>query len=494
MWTAISLCLTLAVSDFVDSFARPRRRPFCGGWRALLFRFAALAWIWLVALAISRRPAFAFVATIVTGVILVVISNLKALSLAEPLVFADFAFLGPILRYPRLFYLERRAVLLIVAAIAVTLGLIVLWWHVEPVALGGAMWLIPLAGALALPIVVLLRPGGGWLDRLAAGVAPVPRLDGHLGSLGLVGSLAAYWTRWVDEGRRPQRGPSIPAPVMERGDYDAVLVIQAESFVDLRRLGMAGLDLPAYDSLKERARATGLIEVPCVGAYTLRPEAAAITGLGFDDLGFGGFHPYLRSRRLAPFALPRALHGERWERIFVHPYDPAFFRREIAIPRFRFDRFADISCFSEADREGHYVGDLAVADFLIGAFRKARGEGKCLYAQAVTMEAHDPFGPGRLPGEDDPVRQFVHHLRNADRMLARLAEALDAEARRVLLVHYGDHVPVLPGFADPFPDTRTDFLVVELGREAEATPVLGTISRPEHLNALVRAALVLEAP
>ena len=35
------------------------------------------------------------------------------------------------------------------------------------------------------------------------------------------------------------------------------------------------------------------------------------------------------------------------------------------------------------------------------------------------------------------------------------------------LVFYGDHAPVLKSFADPFPDPRTDYVIVPMSRAAK---------------------------
>jgi phosphoglycerol transferase MdoB-like AlkP superfamily enzyme len=233
-----------------------------------------------------------------------------------------------------------------------------------------------------------------------------------------------------------------------------------------------------------------LLEVPCEGAYTLRPESAVITGLGFREQGFDRFHPYLRPQRLNGHTLPQQLAVSGWDTLFVHPHDSSFFRRANAIPVLGFDRFADEQAFIDAARFGPYVCDGAVADFILAQIETPPGRG--LFVYAVTMEAHDPYGPKRLPGEDDPVWQYIRHIENADRMLGRIADELDRRGVRALLVFFGDHVPFLPEFADPFPDVRTDFLAVELGPPSGRAPIASAVNRPEHLHGLIMRLAGLE--
>jgi len=76
--------------------------------------------------------------------------------------------------------------------------------------------------------------------------------------------------------------------------------------------------------LRANALSSGLLEMPCEGAYTLRPESAVISGRGFAEQGFDRFHPYLRPLRIAADALPRQLHDAGWDTLFVHPHDACF--------------------------------------------------------------------------------------------------------------------------------------------------------------------------
>ena len=199
--------------------------------------------------------------------------------------------------------------------------------------------------------------------------------------------------------RRPSRISNRSSP-----PYDAIIVVQAESFVDLRRLGHADCGLPAFDELKERAISSGLLEVPCEGAYTLRPESAVITGLGFSEQGFDRFHPYLRPQRLAADGAAAPAVAERAGiRCLCIPTMARSSAATRAMPVLGFAEFADERAFAGARRVGPYVCDDAVADFLLAEARERGAQpSRRLFAYAVTMEAHDPYGPGRLPGRGRP--------------------------------------------------------------------------------------------
>ena len=465
--------------EAVDALARPRR-GFLGGSRAAIIGrtavFLLLVGAWL---GLFGRLWFALAASMITFAIILAISNAKQRSLYEPLVFSDFAFILPILRHPALFYIERREGLALIAGAALLLAVIAAWVGLEPRS-------IPLPAQLALlgAEAVLLWLAARifvWPKALTFADACDPRAGVRRYGLSL--PLVTAWLRWCGEGRRPL--PAIPAPE-PAPDIDAVVVVQSESFMDLRRIDL-GVDLPEFDRLRPRSVAHGLLEVPCFGAYTLRPEVTVITGLASEDQSFDGLHPYLRPQRFAPASLAAALGGRGWRTVFLHPYDERFFRRREAIPVLGFDRFIAQRDLPEAERSGYYISDAAVAGVIEEEVARARQDGVKLYLVCVTMEAHDPFRPGRVPGKDEPLQQYLHHIGHADAMLGRLAAHFDTAAERVLLAFYGDHAPVLKE-VDPERERRTDFVILDCGRAAPRREGTAPVQwRPEQIGGFIRA-------
>jgi hypothetical protein len=64
----------------------------------------------------------------------------------------------------------------------------------------------------------------------------------------------------------------------------------------------------------------------------------------------------------------------------------------------------------------------------------------------------------------------VQVLEHGDALLGRLVQAFDNWPGRVVLLFYGDHVPLLKAYANPFPDRSTDYVLLELGRGAVRRP------------------------
>jgi phosphoglycerol transferase MdoB-like AlkP superfamily enzyme len=483
----LSILAALAGSECADRLARPRGLRAAQPLAGLAWRIAIPVLLWLSVTAATGRPFFAAAVSVATAATLAVISRLKQRHLREPLVFSDLAFVAHVARHPHLFYLRKSHVAALIGGSLLVGIAIAGWLALEPPGIGAAGRMIAAAFALGLAAVLALKPD--FLIRAARRVVTRPALEADVARIGLLATLLIYWLLW-----RAQPLPAVREsradPVRASSDrYANVIVVQAESFIDPRRLGYADIALPAFDRMKERALSHGLLEVPCEGAYTLRPESAFISGLGFRDQGFDAYHPYLRPGRIAPGALPRMLSAQGWWTVFVHPHDIRFFRRDRAMPQFGFTTVIDESALGAPDRHGPYISDAAVARVIMQEARAARDAAQPMFLFAVTMEAHDPYGPGRLPGEDHPVRQYFQHLRNADRMLAALVDAFDDEESRTLLVFYGDHVPFLPQLADPFPDSRTDYVIVELGRNASRSDANASISACEHIHEFLRGRL-----
>ena len=162
--------------------------------------------------------------------------------------------------------------------------------------------------------------------------------------------------------------------------------------------------------------------------------------------------------------------------MFIHPYHPEFFWRHKGLPAIGFDRLAMLGAFEGASKVGDYASDLAVAERVVAEARAARGP---RFVFAATMENHGPWEAGRFDGLVDPVAIFKRHLQNGDSMLGRLLDAFEAWPGRVVLLFHGDHVPLLKTYADPFPDARTDYVLLEIGQQARK---IGVPSAPRTLR------------
>lgn len=454
----LSLLLLFAGAVLLERSVIPRPAR----WRRPALAWAALTGFCLggyaLLLGLTGRPLLALLLALVSAVALQRVSNAKYALLREPLVFSDFALIPQVLRHPRLYYAElaqQTRTWLLALPVAALLGL---WLWLEP-SLPSPPWRLALLlggpGLLfALPWLPLLGP---MLRREAARVLPQPDPLGDIERLGLGASLLLTLLRWLDT--RPPTPPAPPPLPAVRAARPAplVLAVQSESFLDLRRLRDDAPELPNLARAQARATAWGPLQVPAIGAYTMRTEYAFLTATPNRALGFDALDPYLRADRHPLPTLPAGLASAGWKTLFVHPHVPTFFRRHKVMPALGFARLVTEEAFDGAERVGPYVSDAALTTELL---RRMAEESEPCFLFAVTMENHGPWRPGRLPGLEQEAAIYVQHLRHADAMLGRLLEGLEASGRPWAFCFFGDHPPILRSIGDPAPDSRSDYLLL----------------------------------
>jgi len=270
--------------------------------------------------------------------------------------------------------------------------------------------------------------------------------------------------------RRAGAAPPVGTPKSTAAPREPIVLVQSESFFDARRLhaDVPRDLLPTFDACSATALQRGLLSVPGWGANTMRTEFAVLSGLSDVELGFDRFNPYHAFARRPVASLAWELRARGYRTVCVHPFDRRFFRRDIAMPNLGFDAFLGPESFVGAACNGLYVTDEALAQRIVTLLGS---EGPNLFVFAITMENHGPWNgavSGREPGRrvlamaapDAALRQYLDGLRNADRMLAVLSDAL-AKEHPGLLGFYGDHLPSLPTVFDAvgFSDPRTDYLI-----------------------------------
>jgi phosphoglycerol transferase MdoB-like AlkP superfamily enzyme len=458
----------------VEFFTSPRSPLVARCTAAVLLRAAVFAVVFAFFFAISWRPAFAAAGTIAFTAVFVAISRAKVAFIHEPLVFADLAFIADIFRYPKLFYTNFLGPRFLAAAVGILGTIIAAWFYFEPpmlpkagrvaAGLGVGAWLV-LALAAFLPI--LRQP----LERWALAIKAVP--DAHLdvASDGQLVTLAGDFLAWRGDDRarriqcwKPALHLSL-ARARKEPPAELIVVAQCGSFVDFRRLDGCPLALPHLDRARRRAAAWGMLETPIGGGYTMRSEFAVLTGRKPQDIGFDRYYPYLNSAAYGGHALPAALRYNGYQTAFIHPYYPDFFWRHRGLPAIGFDRLVMLEEFAGAAKVGDYVADSAVGERVVSIAKASQGR---QFLFAATMENNGPWEVGRFAGLSAPIPIFKQHLANGDRMLGYLLDAFENWPARVVFLFYGDHVPLLKAYADPLPDPRTDYVLLELGRDAPA--------------------------
>lgn len=476
IWLLTSWFLSLIASSLLERASAPTS-PFLGERPdVILFRFWLASLVFSLFFCLSWRPGFALFATITFYAVWMAVTRAKSWYVHEPVVFSDLAILLDIFRFPDLFYAKFINLKSIIAAVLALVVLIGGFFWFEPSILPqthGVVWVFGLLlvwfGLCALPFV---KGPDRLIGQWALGALPRPDYEGDIARHGYLVSFVLYALCWREQKRRMEEhqaeAKALPAAKAEEL-ADLIIIIQSESFYDLRHLKGHETALPGLDAARSKARLLGRLQSHVRGGYTLRSEFSLLTGLAASTIGFDRFHPYLNAGAYQAAALPNRLAGQGFASHFLHPFHGHFFNRHKAIPQLGFSDLQMLDAFSEAEVSGKYVSDDAVAQRVIDIANGAGGGAPRLIF-AATMENHGPWEAGRFDGLGDQVEIYKKHLTNADAMLLKLIEFLDQRAGRSVLLFYGDHVPILKSIGDPFPDELTDYVLLEFGSGRTVQP------------------------
>ncbi|WP_322783339.1 LTA synthase family protein [Gluconobacter vitians] len=433
-------------------------RSTAGFFRASIFRFFMAFMMFGALLFLVGHPGPAAVLTILIGVLLVFGSGLKRNVLGEPLMFSDVAVIGAFVRHPRFYIgaIPPFARVLVLAGLAL-LGLSFVGMLLNDLFYSwsghGLVLRIEGLGLFATGYVCLngLRRTG-----LARKILPVADLDAGEIRYGLLATIVLSWLRWKDDCRRKlQNWSQVHAGRLDQGPV--IIVIQSESFADSRELGLetkSACSLP-YLLQAEREGAVGKLQVSGFGAYTMRTEYGVLFGHEENELGFRRFDPYLTAGKQTEDALAARLAPICEERIFLHPHDLRFYGRDALMPSVGFNRLIGTEDFADAAHCGVHVSDHALGDRILALIDDAVARPSGTFIFTVTIENHGPWSGG--------AADYLHHLRNGDELLGRVADALEQTGRDALLVFYGDHRPSLPGAVMPGGARHTPVIIKGFG-------------------------------
>ncbi len=476
------LALVLSVAAWVEL----RRRV--GAWRpgfarsALVLDFLPIALGLLLFTMASSRPLLAAVVVSAAASGLALCDAVKRETLCEPVVFADRAELLELFRHPRL-YLPFAGTGIVLGGAAVIAAVLTLLAWLEPplmqrsattaaseevgaFLLGWAAFAIPSLPPLARRLSRLYRR---WNIRND------PVID--MTRLGMLGCFVAHATIARAERNERQRTATsfLPDSLPRTGP---VVVVQAESFMDLRRLdpGLGEAVQPAWARLAQQACQVGRFAVPAWGANTVRTEFAVLSGLPEAELGLDRFNPYEAFADGTPRSLAALARRCGYRTVCVHPFDLSFYRRSSLLPSLGFDRMIGPEAFGGDVTPGDWVPDVALGPVIAAVLAEP---GPPAFVFVITMGSHGPWLAGpphpaipealKTVPSAEQIGRYAVKLAAADALIPALQDALSGPAGGTL-VYYGDHQPSLPGYL-PNPacgGAATDYAIWQHGAEPGA--------------------------
>ncbi|SFG19101.1 LTA synthase family protein [Neptunomonas qingdaonensis] len=461
------------------------RRPF----NTFCLHLGSFLLLYCAALLLCWRPWFALSIVLSFQLLLVLVNNAKYHSMREPFLIYDFEYFTDAIKHPRLylpFFGIYKAILAAIGFVAV----IVLAMIIEPSLLNSAgafHWLTMVTGLMIIASALLWI--GVRLNRTPMTLQP----EDDFVKVGLVSFL---WLYGIEHIRHQPIHRSVNWEDNFKSEAEPhrlanVVVVQSESFFDARKdYDLLNADvLSQYDDICSESAQFGRLSVPAWGANTIRTESAFLTGLEASHFGVHQFSPYRYFMKNEQYTLAHLLKEKGYRTVCIHPYQASFYMRDMLYPRLGFDHFIDINAFSDSQKQGQYIGDIAVAEKvgeLLGESQQP------LFIFVITMENHGPlhlekpdsvdqqlfYKDKKQPEGCDDLTVYTRHLSNADQMASMLRQQLQADLREGVLCWYGDHVPIM---ADVYrrlgePSGLTDYFVWTTTSENQQKPLAENIA------------------
>lgn len=268
-----------------------------------------------------------------------------------------------------------------------------------------------------------------------------------------------------------------------------IIAIQGESYFDLSRIFEKiepGRRWDSLDALRGKSVATGKINVPAWGAYTMQTEFSFLSGIENSLLGIDRINPYMRFAQMPVTTVATRLREAGYRTICVHPAKKDFFRRQSVMPNLGFDAFIGLEAFEGAHYYGKYIADSELAVKIEEIIKEHHAESeKPLFIFAISIESHGPWAPGRLEGvlpqgmsEAKLVEKnltgnhefslYQQHMENMLNMYKRLSVEANLSGQKRVVSLYGDHMPALWTLFEKhgFTDAPVDYLLWNSEKQA----------------------------
>jgi len=442
--------------------------------------------VFAIVLAFTGRVLLSGAIVVIVLTTLVLINNAKFRALREPVLFSDFGVAKQILEYPKV-YFPFFGTALAVALLLVVVVLLCTFWMLDTSVYRVALaWVYPLLLLVLIAGLLFCSDLTGYLVS-ALGMDDLSlSADKDVPRFGLIATIFVHFL--LARQQRPTVQARVDAALSEAASRTAglansslslpelVVVVQAESFFDIRKLHSSVQNevLANYDEALANSFLHGKLEVPAWGANTVRTEFSVLTGLPAADLGLDAGNPYQRLVREQTWSYLRHYQELGYRTICVHPYYRGFYGRGEAFARLGFDDFLDIKEFNRTRGQTTYVGDIEFAEKLVGLLQRRSGR-TLLFG--ITMESHGPFGAAKhrdvgdllKPGSpllDTDVPAYLEHLMSCDVMIQIIRDGLQNCGVDHRFCLYGDHVPSLPSTYEisPLNDPRTDYFLLSSDR------------------------------
>ena len=239
------------------------------------------------------------------------------------------------------------------------------------------------------------------------------------------------------------------------GTNPNIIVIMAESFSDITKLNEIEFEsnpIPNYKNLSEDY-ANGNTVVSIYGGETSMSEFEFLTCSSTRFLN-GEKYPYVQIVKNNKESIVRVLKEQGYYTTAIHPNSGGFYNRRAAYQRLGFDKTVFIEDMDNID--SYYkdcISDMDTAEEIINQYESCNLDKKFIFA--VTIESHTPYVIEKYDQNEIKLKEnnlseeqvteietYAQGIYNLDKTLKNLTEYFSKKQEEVMIVLYGDHLPL----------------------------------------------------
>ncbi|MEG2570062.1 MAG: LTA synthase family protein [Clostridia bacterium] len=232
-----------------------------------------------------------------------------------------------------------------------------------------------------------------------------------------------------------------------------IIVVMNESFADLSMIADLNTNqdvMPFVHSLKDTNSITGGARVSVFGGGTCNTEYDFLTGNQSATLRAGSYPMEQFVRDDTP-SIAQTLHTRGYATTGIHPFYANGWSRDIAYPRFGFDRFLSVNDFKDPQIFREYISDRE-------SYKKIRevlesGNDTPQFVFNITMQNHMGYDKKFSNFKEDitipeaakfpQAERYLSLAHESDRAISELVTYIKGRKRPTILLFFGDHLPAI---------------------------------------------------
>ena len=251
-------------------------------------------------------------------------------------------------------------------------------------------------------------------------------------------------------------GFSEPAKFYHANDKKpSIITIQNEAWWDPTLLTNVNFSKDPMEFCRNGGKniITGKMVTPVFAGGTCIPEFEYLTGYSSVFLP-PNCYPYIQAVTGKTPSIVWTLKNSGYQTAAIHTYKTNFYGRKKAYPLMGFDSLKGVDEMDNPELRGFYVADREMAKQIISTYENKTSDKIFIYG--VTMQNHGDYSEERYawhdveissdtlsPSDLQGLNDFTQGVYDADNMFRSLTEYFSSVEEPVIIIMYGDHLPLL---------------------------------------------------